>query len=193
MIREIDDICGFPFAGYAAQVDAMRGSGINDHVPVFYPQRIAEDFVEGESVLVQGKVQTMKNFETGRTKVFVLAEFIASAPYPLRQDDVALRGKIAHETVLRETPYGKMVADVFLRVDNAITGGVSCIPCICWNKKAREAKGWNPGDTVILSGRFQSRTYEKLIDREKRIWEKRMAFEISCHTIERVEEAQPDV
>ena len=57
------------------------------------------------------------------------------------------------------------------------------MPCICWNKTADEVAEWKKGQLVALSGRLQSRIYEKRIDEET--IEKRTCYEVSINNIKK--------
>lgn len=82
----------------------------------------------------------------------------------VEQDEVAVRGVIANKPTHRETPRGKRITDLAVRVRNELTGSNCYLPCICWQEQADEAAQWQQGDTVELLGRYQSRQYEKVLD-----------------------------
>ena len=105
---------------------------------------------------------------------------------PMMQDDVALRGVIAHEPIYRTTPRGKRITDIIVIVRNELTGNKSFIPCICWQEQADEVAGWQQGDTVELLGRYQSRQYEKVIDTDSGSRERRTAYEVSVQLIKKI-------
>ena len=137
--------------------------------------------------MVSGVVQTLKDFKSGKVLVFILAEYIAVSENPMMQDDIALRGIIAHEPVHRTTPRGKRITDLFIMVRNELTGNKCFIPCICWQEQADEAAGWQEGDTVELLGRYQSRQYKKVTDADTGEYERRTAYEVSARLINRKE------
>ena len=137
-----------------------------------------------------GKVQ----LSTGRQLVFALADFVALSPKAEQQNDIVLVGEIVYKPTYRETPRGKRISDIFVKVKNQLTKCSSLIPCICWNETADEVANWLPGDTVKLIGRLQSREYEKLIEElyadgvvAERVTETRTAYEVSVHTIKKEE------
>lgn len=138
-----------------------------------------------------GKVQTLKDFESGRVLVYVLADFVALSPKAMQQDDAALVGELAYKPVYRETPRGKRITDIFVKVQNVLTAGICYVPCICWQETADEVAGWQQGDKVKLLGRYQSREYSKLkdIDNEESR-EIRTAYELSVNHIERIGEVE---
>lgn len=135
-------------------------------------------------------MQTLKDFASGKMLVFVLADFVATSPKAMTQDDIALVGELAYTPKHRETPRGKRITDIFIKVQNVLTAGTCHIPCICWQETADEVAGWQQGDKVKLLGRYQSREYKKLIDIDKQTIETRTAYEVSVSQIKRVGEAE---
>ena len=102
----------------------------------------------------------------------------------------AVRGVIANKPTYRETPRGKRITDITVKVRNELTGGSCFLPCICWQEQADEAAQWQQGDTVELLGRYQSRQYEKVLDTATGEREQRTAYEVSVRLIRRKEEAE---
>ena len=102
----------------------------------------------------------------------------------------AVRGVIANKPTYRETPRGKRITDITVKVRNELTGGSCFLPCICWQEQADEAAQWQQGDTVELLGRYQSRQYEKVLDAATGEREQRTAYEVSVRLIRRKEEAE---
>ena len=200
-VEEVTELCGLRFNGYLAKVETPRPQGTLDEVIVAFTEAVLsrgktgdglhiENFLtRGSKVLVSGKVQTLKDFESGSVLVFILADFVGLVKNPMMQDNVALCGVIAHEPVYRTTPRGKRITDISVMVKNELTGNKCFIPCICWQGEADEVAGWQQGDAVELLGRYQSRQYEKVIDADSGSRERRTAYEISVQLINRKERA----
>lgn len=151
---------------------------------------VMQEFVEGSRLLLTGKVQTLKDFQSGRLLVYILADFVAVSEKAVEQDEAAVRGVIANKPTYRETPRGKRITDITVKVRNELTGGSCFLPCICWQEQADEAAQWQQGDTVELLGRYQSRQYEKVLDAATGEREQRTAYEVSVRLIRRKEEAE---
>ena len=196
-IEEVTELCGLRFNGYLAKIETPRPRGTLDEVIVAFTEavldrgqtgdglRIENYLKKGSKVLASGKVQTLKDFESGKVLVFILADFVGLVKCPMMQDDVAIRGIIAHEPIYRTTPRGKRITDISVIVKNELTGNKCFIPCICWQEQADEVAGWQQGDTVELLGRYQSRQYEKVIDTDSGSRERRTAYEVSVQLINR--------
>ena len=201
-LKEVADICGLPFNGYLGKIETPRPSGFMDEVVIAFkwdvPYKaydgiefdVMEEFKTGSRLLVSGKAQTLKDFQSGKVLVYVLADYVVLSPKAMLQDDIAIRGELAHEPTYRETPRGKRIADILVKVKNVLTGGWCFLPCICWQEQADEVATWQQGDTVELLGRYQSREYQKGIAGETVEWEIRTAYEVSVRQIERKGEAQ---
>lgn len=204
-IKEIKQLCGLPFCGYMAKLETVRPSGVPDEVTVVFaedvPYRacngiefdVMQEFVEGSRLLLTGKAQTLKDFQSGRLLVYILADFVAVSEKAVEQDEAAVRGVIANKPTYRETPRGKRITDITVKVRNELTGGSCFLPCICWQEQADEAAQWQQGDTVELLGRYQSRQYEKVLDAATGEREQRTAYEVSVRLIRRKEEAEMSV
>ena len=198
-LEEVKDICGLPFTGYMGKIETPRPSGIIDEIVIAIEKSVAvmqggiafETVAQtGSRLLLYGKIQTLKNFGSGRVLVFVLADYVDISPKAMLQNDIALVGELAYKPKYRETPRGKRITDIFVKVQNVLTAGTCYIPCICWQERADEVANWQQGDKVKLLGRYQSREYSKLVDidnEESR--ETRIAYEVSVSHIERIGEA----
>ena len=113
-IKEIKQLCGLPFCGYMAKLETVRPSGVPDEVTVVFaedvPYRacngiefdVMQEFVEGSRLLLTGKVQTLKDFQSGRLLVYILADFVAVSEKAVEQDETAVRGVIANKPTYRE-------------------------------------------------------------------------------------------
>ena len=145
-IKEIKQLCGLPFCGYMAKLETVRPSGVPDEVTVVFaedvPYRacngiefdVMQEFVEGSRLLLTGKAQTLKDFQSGRLLVYILADFVAVSEKAVEQDEVAVRGIIANKPTHRETPRGKHITDITVKVRNELTGGI-------WNMRKSDRRG----------------------------------------------------
>lgn len=191
-LAEVNNICGLSFSGYLGKIETPRLNGTVDEVVVAIEKDTAimqggiafeSGAIPGSRLLISGKMQTLKDFESGRVLVFILADYVALSPKAMLQNDIALMGKLAYAPVHRVTPRGKRITDIFVKVQNKLTAGTCYIPCICWQEQADEVAGWQRGDTVELLGRYQSRQYEKVIDTDSGSRERRTAYEVSVRQI----------
>ena len=73
---------------------------------------------------------------------------------------ILLSGYICKPPVYRTTPFNREIADVLIAVNRAYNKS-DYIPCIAWGRNARFVKNLEVGDRIAVSGRIQSREYQK--------------------------------
>ena len=78
-------------------------------------------------------------------------------------------------------PFGREIADILLAVNRAYNKS-DYIPCIAWGRNARFCENMEVGTEVRISGRVQSRNYEKKF--EDGTVETRVAYEVSIASLE---------
>ncbi len=71
-----------------------------------------------------------------------------------------LSGYICKPPVYRTTPFNREIADLLVAVNRAYNKS-DYIPCIAWGRNARFVKNLTVGDRIAISGRIQSREYQK--------------------------------
>ena len=87
-----------------------------------------------------------------------------------------LIGYICKKPIYRKTPLGREIADVLIAVNRSYKKS-DYIPCILWGRNAKFCEKLEVGTMVKLSGRIQSRKYEKKLESGE-ILEK-VAYEVS--------------
>ena len=75
---------------------------------------------------------------------------------------------------------GRRICDILLAV-NRPYGKADYIPCIVWGKEAVLASRLDVGSPVEVTGRIQSREYEKKLSETET--EMRVAYEVSVHRL----------
>ena len=155
---------------YKTSIRSERLSESSDTVPILVPERLMEnkEFKVGERVRIGGQFRSYnrhdKNKKKNRLILSVFVQEIESiAPEPEQvspENSVELEGFICKKPVYRTTPLGREITDVLLAVNRSY-GKSDYIPCICWGSNARAARDLEVGDRLKLSGRIQSRVYQK--------------------------------
>lgn len=166
---------------YALWIDTARDSGIVDRILVLFQEESIEEatFMEeadyekpgclielikpGSSIEVTGQIQTYKDKTTGRVQLFVWGLYLGAAPEEGAQlNRVYISGEMARAPIYRETPLGRRITDIAVRVRSFFSEGFySYIPCITWESIADTAAALEEGTAVYLEGRIQSREYTK--------------------------------
>ena len=87
----------------------------------------------------------------------------------------------------RTTPFNREIADVLVAVNRAYNKS-DYIPCIAWGRNARFVRSLAVGDRIAVSGRIQSREYQKkLSDTEMRTM---TAYEVSVSKLAAFEDRE---
>ena len=132
---------------------------------------------------MQGQVRSYNKMVegAGRLMVTLFAQHVAVGAENDTLNRVELSGALCKPPVYRSTPFGREICDLMLAVNRAF-GKSDYIPCIAWGRNAQFASRFHVGDRVRVTGRLQSREYQKLLENGEYIT--RNAFEVSCFTLE---------
>ncbi len=169
---------------YSFLLGVERLSGTVDRLRVLADLALlnAAECAWGERVLVTGQVRSYNQVdETGRHLIVsVYAEHIELTDEE-PDDVVTLSGTLCRDPVYRRTPLGREICDGMLAVNRSYRRA-DYLPCIFWGRTARQIATLSAGARITLTGRLQSRDYNKTLpDGET---ETRTAYEISAVTAE---------
>lgn len=166
---------------YAGTFKVKRLSGAEDLLPVTIPGRIYEQAqdIENGPIQIVGQLRTYNKVIGGKGKLLVTvhAQSVAEAQEGSTLNNVQLTGTLCRQPVYRVTPFGKEICDMMLAVNRAF-GKSDYIPCIAWGGNAQRAATFHTGDRITLSGRIQSRDYEKKLESGDIVV--RTAYEVSA-------------
>ena len=110
-------------------------------------------------------------------------EIVASKDFI--SNEIVLIGYICKAPIYRQTPFGREITDILLAVNRAYNKS-DYIPCICWGRNARFCSKMEVGTEVKITGRIQSRMYEKKY--EDGTVEQKVAYEVSIANLELIDE-----
>lgn len=179
---------------YNFNLEIVRLSDSTDVLPVTISERLFEsDMIKiGAVVDITGQIRSYNNFvDTENKNRLVLTifardiEFLDDDSKGTNPNEVLLNGFICKAPVYRTTPFGREIADILIAVNRAYNKS-DYIPCIAWGRNARFASKLTVGDNISLSGRMQSRNYQKKLENGDVI--ERVAYEVSISKIEVVKE-----
>ena len=179
---------------YLFDILLRRLSGAYDVIPVMVSDRLMDvekDYTDC-NILVSGQFRSYNKHEEVSTKL-ILSVFAREITFLEEIDDkqnvnsISLDGYICKEPKYRETPLGREIADVLLAV-NRPYGKSDYIPCICWGRNARFVGQSDVGTHVRISGRIQSREYQKKLEDGE--FETRTAYEVSASKVDLVKEEE---
>lgn len=149
---------------YEFYVKVMRLSGQADILPVTISERLIQgnDFKIGSTICALGQFRSYNKLENGKSRLMLtvfVREIVDVAPSK-NPNSIVLSGYICKPPVYRTTPFNREIADLLVAVNRAYNKS-DYIPCIAWGRNARFVQNLKVGDRVALSGRIQSREYQK--------------------------------
>lgn len=174
---------------YYFMVDVRRLSSSCDRIPVTVSERLM-DFSEyrlGRYIEVDGQFRSYNAaLPEGGTKLMltVFAREIAFPQGPENDQDqnsVVLNGFICKPPIYRTTPFNREITDVLLAVNRSYNKS-DYIPCISWGRNARYCGRLTVGENVKVTGRIQSRSYQKKLANGEAI--EKVAYEVSVSKLE---------
>ena len=169
-------------------VAVKRLSDHEDEIPVTVSDRLMRDasLDVGDSVGVSGQLRSYNKQVEGRSKLVLrvfareLDDGVCDTP-----NRIELEGYVCKPPVYRVTPFKREICDMLLAVNRAYNKS-DYIPAIAWGRNAKYAGEFAVGDKVAVTGRIQSRTYEKVLPDGST--EERVAYEVSVSGLERVDD-----
>ncbi len=175
-------------AFYSFTLLSKRLSETYDTLPVTVSERLLIDIEarRGQFVTVTGQLRSYNSYSEGKTHLIltVFAKDIAINEEKSRDiNSIQLNGYICKPPVYRTTPFGREIADVLVAVNRAYNKS-DYIPIICWGRNARFASNLEVGSNIMLTGRMQSRTYQKKLSDTELV--EKTAYEVSVSKIEHI-------
>ena len=180
------EVMNEPF--YTGTLAVRRLSGAIDRLPVTIPGKLIALLPEDREalLLMTGQVRSYNKVVdgAGRLMVTLFAQNISVTQDNDTLNRVTLTGALCKPPVYRSTPFGREICDMMLAVNRAF-GKSDDSPCIAWGRNAQYASRFGVGDRVRLTGRLQSREYQKLMENGE--YMVRSAYEVSSFTLEAAE------
>lgn len=169
---------------YECAIAVKRLSEQVDIIPITVSDRLVElsELREGNKVSIYGQFRSYNKISDGRSKLLLtvfVRELLADEP-DRNPNQIEITGYVCKEPVFRTTPFKREICDILIAVNRAYNKS-DYIPCITWGRNAHFASGLSVGDKIMLSGRIQSREYQKILDNGE--IETRTAYEISVNRI----------
>jgi len=168
---------------YEMMISVPRLSEQNDILPITISERLIEDnsIKVNKQISIMGQFRSYNKIEGTKSKL-MLTVFVReinteeSCPVNL----IELNGYICKPPIYRTTPFKREICDILIAVNRAYNKS-DYIPCIAWGRNARFIKNSQVGEKVKLSGRIQSRDYQKQMPDGKIIT--KTAYEVSVNKI----------
>ena len=149
---------------YEFSVRVMRLSGQADILPVTLSERLIQGgmLCKGKHLCALGQFRSYNKIENGKSRLMLtvfVRELLDELP-DKNPNSILLSGYICKPPVYRTTPFNREIADLLIAVNRAYNKS-DYIPCIAWGRNARFVKTLSVGDRIAVSGRIQSREYQK--------------------------------
>lgn len=173
---------------YRFYLSSSRQSGNCDVLMCTVPEIIKNGISEGNKVKVFGEIRTRNVHEDDKSHLEVTVFVKEVLLYEKDENNVELDGFICKEPVYRETPFGRQITDLIVASNRERNYKSDYIPCIAWGRNAIRTSEFNVGTRVKVSGRLQSREYNKRLGDET--YEVRTAYELSAAMVDAVEESE---
>lgn len=168
---------------YEINLKVKRLSENYDVLPVTVSERLLADHDAslGREISVFGQFRSYNKAEEERSRLIltVFVREIVAADEKLNPNIITLTGYLCKTPVYRTTPFNREIADMLIAVNRAYNKS-DYIPCIAWGRNARFVKNMAVGEKLTVSGRIQSREYQKNIDGQIIT---KIAYEVSVNKI----------
>ncbi len=187
---------------YTFDLSVPRLSGNADVIPITISERLFKDeeLVVDKKIKITGQFRSYNSYENEKNKLILTVfakdiEFLPNqeeevvASKELISNEVVLIGYICKTPIYRQTPFGREIADILLAVNRAYNKS-DYIPCITWGRNARFCSKMEVGTEVKVTGRVQSRTYEKKY--EDGTVEQKVAYEVSISNLEVINQKEDE-
>lgn len=154
-----------------------------DILPITVSERIMNEvnLQIGETIALDGQLRSFNKLVEDHSHL-MLTVFVKNFKTPVKGNPniIELKGYICKQPIYRTTPYNREICDLLIAVNRAYNKS-DYIPCIAWGRNARFLKDANIGQKINLSGRVQSREYNKRIGENDFV--KKTAYEISINKV----------
>ena len=171
---------------YEFTLGVNRLSEKKDLIPVTISERlIASGGLKiGALIGIKGQMRSFNKFIDGKSKlmltVFVreLMDYNEASDIP--PNIIELSGYLCKAPIFRVTPFNREICDLLIAVNRNYNKS-DYIPTIAWGRNARYVKDAKVGSKIFISGRIQSRDYQKKLD--DGTVEDRVAYEVSVNKL----------
>ncbi|MCX7694606.1 MAG: single-stranded DNA-binding protein [Caloramator sp.] len=180
----------FGEAFYNFTVEVPRLSEAVDRLPITVSERLLPtvDVTIGKIVCIKGQLRSYNKVVDGTNRLILTIfardieniDTISTSP-----NEIYLDGYICKAPVYRTTPFGREITDILIAVNRPYNKS-DYIPAIAWGRNARFSSTLEVGTHIKVTGRIQSRDYEKKLSETETV--KRTAYEVSITKMDKVEE-----
>lgn len=172
---------------YELKLAVPRLSNQMDVLPITISERlIAEEQIEiGKRIAVSGQFRSYNKLEESRSRLMltVFVRDMVEFEEELNPNTIELEGYICKPPLYRTTPFKREICDILVAVNRAYNKS-DYIPCIAWGRNARYVNGLSVGDRIGITGRIQSREYQKQTENGEATT--KIAYEVSISRVKEI-------
>ncbi|MCH5164437.1 MAG: single-stranded DNA-binding protein [Clostridiales bacterium] len=169
---------------YEFVLEVPRLSEQKDYVPVTISERLSGSvkLTRGEKISFYGQFRSFNKLVGEKSKLMltVFVRDFAEEEDSNNPNVAELTGYVCKQPMYRTTPFNREICDLLLAVNRAYDKS-DYIPCIAWGRNARFVREIAIGQKISVSGRIQSREYNKKLETGQS--EVRTAYELSINKI----------
>lgn len=173
---------------YDTTLKVERLSSQDDLIPITISERLINEknLTVGTTLALKGQFRSYNKLVEGKSKLMLtvfVREIVEKDP-TLSTNIIELVGYICKEPIYRTTPFKREICDLLLAVNRAYNKS-DYLPCIAWGRSARFISQVGVGEKLYISGRIQSRLYQKKLESGET--ETRTAYEVSISRVSQKE------
>lgn len=154
-----------------------------DILPITISERLLPEIknLNGEIALV-GQLRSYNKLEGDKSRLIltIFAREIIDPENVSTSNQITMIGYVCKEPIYRTTPFGREITDILIAVNRAYNKS-DYLPCIAWGRNARFAGDLHVGDKLMVTGRIQSRTYQKRLSEDNIV--NKTAYEVSISSL----------
>ena len=178
---------------YKTLIESKRASGVADRVPIIISgeelNKVSQESFVGKFIEIAGRYRSYRVKGENDKLHLELALLVASIKFvdgDEKEDTnvVYLEGTIGKDTLVKESPHGRIITDFFIVVPKSYKKS-DFIPCIAWEQIGLFVNKLAPGTKIKIWGRIQSRKYLKRCSETSEMIEKE-AYEVSVWRLKKL-------
>lgn len=164
---------------YELMLSVQRLSDYCDIIPITISERLMVDekLEVGNKISIKGQFRSYNKVVDDKSRL-MLTVFVREIVEDCDEQNpniIEIMGFVCKPPIYRTTPFNREISDVLIAVNRAYNKS-DYLPCIAWGRNARYIKSLEVGEKVYVTGRIQSREYQKHTDQGEIM---RTAYEIS--------------
>lgn len=169
---------------YEMLIEVPRLSEQKDVLPITVSERLLIDrpLKIGDMTGLFGQFRSYNKLVDGKSRLMltVFVRELVDWTSDCNPNIIELGGFICKQPIYRTTPFKREICDLLVAVNRAYNKS-DYIPCIAWGRNARFVRNLRVGEKVIISGRIQSREYQKRLEDDT--VQTKTAYEVSINKI----------